>query len=222
MNEAVRSAAIHVMDEMLAHPICTSFRNPFQPGDSEREYFSRIKDPQDLSTIRTRLVKNEYSDVNDWISDVEKVWANCETYYGKDTHAAIVAGEGRRLFGKYRSDVSALSMDGWRSVVYRLRSRVYTLMGQLPPSVRKFVSGTKQEMPSLTDREIQALVRASTMMTNEEHAGMLRVIDEIQPELDTGAADLAIDVTKMSLTTVYALREYIKSTLEKRGARYPE
>lgn len=223
MDEAVRSAAIHVMDEMLTHPICNDFREPFQPSEGEQDYFTRIKDPQDLTTIKNRLINNEYPTVESWLKDVDTIWSNAEAYHGKDSTESLAACECRHIFGKYRSKVTALSLEGWKSEVYRLRSRVYNLMGQLPASVRKFVSGTKQDMPSLTDREIHALVQASQMMTSdEEQAGMLRIIDEMMPEMDTGAADLAIDVTKMSLTAVYALREYIKSALEKKGAKYPE
>lgn len=229
MNEKVREAAMLVMDELMEHPISNDFRDPIQPGEGEQDYFDVIKDPQDLSTIRGRLEKNEYKTVQEWTKDVETIWTNAETYHNTDPHIVRCAAACRKLFEKYNRKVDVLSMRTWCREVYRLRTRVYNLMGTPPAKVKQYASSLsaahtmKQNMPPLTERDIQNLVQASEMMiSEEEQAGMLHIIDEMQPEIDSGAAELAIDVTKMSLPTTYALREYIKNALEKRGAKYPE
>jgi hypothetical protein len=229
MNDRVRRAAIDVMDQIAAHPAANDFLDPFQPAPEEHDYFAKIQDPQDISTIRTRLIENGYESVQQWLNDVETVWANVIAYKGEKSHQAAMATWCRSLFEKYRRKVDVLSVGTWGSEVYRLRSRVYVVMGQPPAKVKQYASSLgaantmKQPMPPLTEREVQCFVQAcDVLMKEEDHAEMLRIIDELHPEIDTGGADLAIDVTKMNSQTIYALRDYMKTTLEKRGQKYPE
>jgi hypothetical protein len=229
MNDRVRTAAIAVMDKIAAHPAANDFLDPFQPSSDEQDYFDKITDPQDISTIRARLVENKYPSARQWLSDVDTVWSNAIAYKGEKSDHAAMAIRCRQLFEKYRRAVDVLSVGTWCSEVYRLRTRVYDLMGVPPAKVKQYASSLgaastmKQNMPPLTEREVQSFVQASEMLTREEdHAEMLRIIDELHPEIDSGAADLVFDVTKMNTQTIYALRDYMNTTLEKRGQKYPD
>lgn len=44
-----------------------------------------ITNPQDLGTIETKLKKNEYETIDDFIDSVQLVWANCERYNGAES-----------------------------------------------------------------------------------------------------------------------------------------
>lgn len=52
------------------------------------DYFDIIKHPMDLSTIMTKLQKNHYSSMTDFVKDVELVFSNARTYNppGTDVH----------------------------------------------------------------------------------------------------------------------------------------
>jgi hypothetical protein len=102
-------------------------------------------------------------------------------------------------------------------------------MSQPPARVKQYGSSLgaahtiKQSMPPLSEREMQNFVTAAEMLnTEEDHTEMLRIIDEMHPEVDPGSSEVYLDVTKINLPTVYALRDYMKTTLEKRGLKYPE
>ncbi|OHT05788.1 Bromodomain containing protein [Tritrichomonas foetus] len=229
MNDEIRKAAIKVMDLIIAHPIANDFIEPIKENDGMPDYFEIVKNPQDLSTIKTRLSDSKYSNVQQWIDDVELVWSNAEQYYGAQNHNASIAAECRRLFTKYKRSVDALSMGTWCGEVYRLRSKLYDLMGQPPARVKQYASSLgaahtmKQNMPRFTEREFQSFIAASEMLTGEEdQKEMLKIIDEMQPEIDPGTAEIHLDLTKLSLPTLYALRDYMRTTLEKRGSKYPE
>jgi hypothetical protein len=230
MNDRVRSAAIEVMDAISSHPAANDFLEPFQPTvPEEQNYFERIRDPQDLGTIKGRLVHGHYISIQPWLKDVETVWTNAISYHSDKPHVVAMAAHCRRLFDKYRRRVDVLSMGTWCGEVYRLRTRVYDLMNAPPAKVKQYASSLgaahtmKQNMPALTEREIQNFVTATEMMSREEdHDEMLRIIDEIHPEIDSGSAELILDVTKMNTPTIYALRDYMKTTLEKRGQKYTE
>ena len=51
---------------------------------------------------------------------------------------------------------------------------------------------------------------------------MIKIIDELQPEIDNGTMEIRLDVNKLNLNTVYTLREYMREALEKKGLKYPE
>jgi hypothetical protein len=58
--------------------------------------------------------------------------------------------------------------------------------------------------------------------TDEESNEMLRIIDELQPDLQGAGQQFYFDVSKLSSRTLSALRTYVKAALEKKGEKYPE
>jgi hypothetical protein len=228
MNDQTRLAAIEVMDQIAAHPAANDFIDPFQPSPEESDYFEKITDPQDISTIKSRLMKNEYTSVQQWLKDVDTVWSNAIFYKGEKSDHAAMALWCRRLFAKYRRSVDVLSIGTWCRELYRLRGRVYDLMAQPPVKVKQYASSSssssssKQAMTPLTERELQNFVTASEMLTEEDYPEMIRIFEEQDPESEPSSGDLVLDVTTLSLPTIYAMRDFIKATLEKRGQKYPE
>jgi hypothetical protein len=102
-------------------------------------------------------------------------------------------------------------------------------MSQPPARVKQYGSSLgaahtiKQSMPPLTEREMQNFVTAAEMLTSEaDQTEMLRIIDEMHPEIDPGSTEVYLDVTRINLPTVYALRDFMRTALEKRGLKYPE
>ena len=229
MDSHAREAAIHVMQELSHHPVSGDFSEPFQPGDDEQNYFEVIRNPQDLSTITKRLEAGEYKSVQAWLEDVEAVWANAETFHGYNSTMGVLAREGRRLFAKYCIRFYITSPGTWCREIARLKTRICDLLGQPPPRMKAFAPNAgnghvaKQVVAPLTEEELDCLVQASQMMTtDEEQEGMVQCISEIQPDLDLSEMGVVLDVTKLELETLYALREYLRATLEKRNEKYPE
>jgi hypothetical protein len=228
MNDRIRRAAIAVMNQIAAHPAANDFLDPFQPSADEPDYFEKITDPQDISTIKARLASNEYTSVQQWLKDVDTVWSNAITYKGEKSDHAAMAVWCRQLFAKYKRSVDVLTIGTWCRELYRLRSRVYDLMALPPVKVKQYASasnsghGSRQTMTPLTEAELQSFVAAGEMLSDEEHAEMIRVIEELDPEFDSASPDLVLDVTTLNLRTIYALRDFMKTALEKRGQKYPE
>lgn len=228
MDEHVRAAALEVMRELAQHPICNDFLEPFQPGEGEHNYFEVIRNPQDLRTITDRLERNEYRTTQAWLRDVETVWSNAETFHGHKSTTAMLAAAGRRLFEKYCVRSHITSMGKWCREIYKLKTRIYDLMGQPPPRMKQFATtntaghSSRQNMPPLSENDLQKLVLATEMATEDEHKGIIEIIEENQPELDLSNPETTLDVTKLALPTLYGMQEYLKTAFEKRNAKYPE
>jgi hypothetical protein len=227
MNDTLRQAAIDVMEQIASHPAANDFLDPFQPSAEEKDYFDKITDPQDLTTIRARLVNNEYPTVQHWLKDMDTVWSNAILYKGEKSDHGSMALWCRTRFAKYRRTVDVLSIGTWGRELYRLRGRLYDLMGSPPVKVKQYASSgsahpPKQAMPPLTERELQNFVTAGELMTEEDQDEIVRIIEDQDPELDITASEPILDVTVLGLGTIYALRDYMKGALEKRGQKYPE
>ncbi|OAG31129.1 hypothetical protein NEDG_01903 [Nematocida displodere] len=56
------------------------FSTPFLTKVSKREapeYYTHIEQPMDLGKMSKKIEQQEYSDVNDFINDLELIWSNC-------------------------------------------------------------------------------------------------------------------------------------------------
>lgn len=61
------------------------FREPVEPQvDGVPDYFEKVKRPMDLSTIKMKMDKKEYSSDEDFLADVRQIFDNCFVYWKKD------------------------------------------------------------------------------------------------------------------------------------------
>ncbi|KAI4863446.1 putative Bromodomain testis-specific protein [Hypoxylon rubiginosum] len=58
------------------------FREPVRPvEDGVPDYLDKIKKPMDLSTVKAKMDQHEYSDEQEFLSDVRQIFTNCFTYH---------------------------------------------------------------------------------------------------------------------------------------------
>ena len=59
------------------------FQDPVDPKrDKLPNYYSLIKDPMDLSTVKQRLNTNYYHRMQEFLDDVSLIFENCVAYHG--------------------------------------------------------------------------------------------------------------------------------------------
>jgi hypothetical protein len=140
-----------------------------------------------------------------------------------------VTTELRRIFAKEKALFVRLGIAHWSRTLYELRTEVTDLMTRPPAKVRQLtpslgsVRMMKQSASSLSDRELHRFLgMANALTADEDQREMVRIVADGHPELDTGAADLRVDVTKLNLATVQALKEFVKGAFERQGKKYNE
>ncbi|KAI0897000.1 putative Bromodomain testis-specific protein [Annulohypoxylon nitens] len=58
------------------------FREPVRPvEDGVPDYLEKIKKPMDLSTIKDKMDRHEYSNEQDFLADIRQIFTNCFTYH---------------------------------------------------------------------------------------------------------------------------------------------
>ena len=64
------------------------------------DYPTIIKHPMDLSTAKSKLLKNEYSTFQDFYNDIDLIWKNCKTYNREGSEIVKMANHCEKVFKK--------------------------------------------------------------------------------------------------------------------------
>ncbi|KAG6041384.1 hypothetical protein E4U41_004688 [Claviceps citrina] len=87
-----------LLTRMLSGPgfwtrVVGPFRNPVEPSeDCVPDYFDKVKNPMDLTTIKTKMDRHEYASEDEFVADMRQIFGNCFTYWKKGD-AMYQAGE---------------------------------------------------------------------------------------------------------------------------------
>ena len=243
MNELLRKRAIDVVDRLMSHPSTKPFLSFSLPNDTENQDSPSEESSESLNSIRQRLVDNKYTKLQAWLSDVEQCWAaiekkNTEHPTEDSQRELILAAENRRLFEKEKRAIDILTAHNWGNELVRLRGKIFELMIDPPPKIKTFATPfinskiVKANQPSISDHDLKCFADASDLLTSDEDNNeMYRIVSEFQPDLilydsetlnNNNSTDLWFDVSKLNLQTFNALKNYVKSALEKAGLEYPE
>ncbi|EAY13898.1 Bromodomain containing protein [Trichomonas vaginalis G3] len=223
--------AAGVILKIMEHPAAALFRSPVVSGTDteENNYYTIITNPQDFGTIKDRLYNNQYKSVTQLIEDVNQIAKNAAIYNGENSHVAFLASYCTQLFNKEMRDSDLLPVRAWCDAVFNLRTKITNLMSNQPPKVRQFSSSLnagrslKQNTPVMSEHEIQCFIQASEkLQSDEEQKEMIRILNENQPELDAGNAEIHFEITKLNHQTMSALKHYMAEALNKKGMSYPE
>lgn len=83
---------IEIIKTLKQHSNAAPFLEPVDPVKyGIPDYLTIIKNPMDIGTVYARLNKIEYSVVNDFVSDVRLIFANCIRYNGVAHQYSIYA-----------------------------------------------------------------------------------------------------------------------------------
>jgi hypothetical protein len=233
LTEPLRRQAVRSMDRLMSHPIVTWF--------SSSGLFGVAPPRMTLTAIRARLWSDSYERVQDWFDDVDSVWAHYFSYSrpgaGDNTDLGAIRGvigiasdEGRRIFSKEKARFGPPAVKGWCDEVYRLRTSLTEMLaqpdgkGKLPAPSVATLRTAKRASAVMTDRELHRFIQIGTEVLSgeQDQREMIRILTTEQPELESGKMEIHVDVTKLPEKTILALKNYMKSALERQGKKYPE
>lgn len=228
MNDEEKRNAIKIMENLMEHPITKLFHD-FKSVESynrlSQNFFC-------LSSIKTRLQNNEISNIKEWMNQVELCWSNTYNFQGKNAkYHSIVSTECKKIFEKLTKGINLNSLDKWCSNVYRLQSLQLSFARKPPRKlypIANHLDSYKQidnkKIIPLSNAEIKAFMKAQNMIKSEKILNdLVKIIKELQPEyILPNSTQLWLDLTKLDIKTVRALRNCLKAGLEKQGDKYPE
>ncbi|KAH0786329.1 CAMK family protein kinase [Histomonas meleagridis] len=190
-NSAMMDECKDITKILIDNPVSSLFREPVDT-DLYPEYKNYIKHPMDLGTVLSKLNNNKYSSVQQWHSDIELIWSNCEKFNGKDAFKyyiqelkRILAKECQRFDpltkpqkGTYLRPVKGLELIG-----SRLSEAVKTLSMKLDQKegrdlmIPKSEHYSKKDLDPLTDADLAKIAdKIANLKTEDERIHVMNIL----------------------------------------------
>ena len=134
----VSQLAIEIMDRVIQHPCATPFLYPV--SEKFREYYEYVRCPIDLSTIRTNLLLNKYSKLNEWRQKLLLIASNTAEFYGKGSFSAILANCLVEVFNKEYDKVFSHSTKKWKEKFDHLNLKFEKILEKHPFQCSKIMT----------------------------------------------------------------------------------
>jgi len=104
--------AKRIINNLWKHESAWLFHSPVDvKAWGIEDYYTIVKDPMDFTTIKGKLSNNEYKSLDDFVTDVHKVFDNCILYNGESNQYSMVAKKMRKEF---ETQYNNLSMDFYK------------------------------------------------------------------------------------------------------------
>ena len=215
VQQSINSIIIH----LFHHPITLSMRS------LPRAQNSSI----DLEEVRFNVMNNKYRAVSQMCNDLERIWREMEERNHNSQIAIKIANECRRLLGKLRAQYDSSVLSQWCNTVYKIRSNLTNEMTQPPAAVTQVIPAigkarpTKLNPTGMSERETYNFLLAADMITKvEDHREMIKIVNQLQPELESSTMEVNLNVNDLTAQTAQALKNYMRTALERDGKTYPE
>ncbi|EAY23231.1 Bromodomain containing protein [Trichomonas vaginalis G3] len=114
MTDYHRRRCLEALEKIEGYKISSFFSRPVDPvRDNCSNYFQIIDHPMDLSTVRKKLLNDEYSTPEDFKRDVNLIWENLFKYNGKDQLISNLAKQLKKVFAECTQYLTGNEIIDW-------------------------------------------------------------------------------------------------------------
>jgi hypothetical protein len=214
------TAALAIMDRLSFFPV---YREEPKLSSDRSSLPAR-----DFRSICDNLQSSTYQSTREWFDDVESVISSRESFFTDPNYLAMTRYI-RRIFLRSCRRARVFTLQSWTDYVSHVRTKIALNMASGPSAVRQSASGllprisVQTDQSVLSEKEIQDFVRAAELLTeDDDHETMLRILNETENMPDLLGSNIVLDITRIRLSTVKKLQEFVRNTLSRRGIPYPE
>ena len=201
-----------ITETLYNTPGCALFRNPVDPiADKVPDYHRIVKNPQDLGTIKHRLMTDYYTTLEDWMTDMNLIWANAEKYNGKEALVTYLAQAMAKKFGKMIQRMHPSNGKKWIDRISVLYQRLDEQMQAAPPELEQYFKG-KQFVGTLSQQDMQKFCEAASALSNRTDVfQMIQLLTLFGVHLDIRREECFIPVKSLPASAIRALISFVKA-----------
>jgi len=187
------------LNELLRHHYAAPFATPVDPSINPSYYHGprAVEDPVDLGTIKKNVEAGKYTSEVHVKTDVDRVWANCRQYNGRESELARMAEKLEEVFDEKMAtipqEVEAAEAAARRKDDQRKARREHALSMKMQDLQRQMA-----EMKQLLEMQRQCIVEPSPAAPPTAAAlpaGALPAAGNKRPRGATPPIDLSHDMT---------------------------
>jgi len=96
------------------------------------DYFSVIKHPMDLQTLEINLLNKKYESINQFATDMRRIWTNCYTYNAPETDVSLMARKLDSLFEeKFKKFSDSTDTSFYKNKVMEMEQQIENMKEKL-------------------------------------------------------------------------------------------
>ena len=192
---------LEIIDKLISNPLASVFNHPVDPQELP-DYYTVIKNPQDLGTIREKLVSDKYSTPSQLDKDVAAVWSNCARYNGQDSIYTTFAKYLSALYRKYKKKL--INTGDW----YR---RVLSTFAMIDPVILEKGELFGFNCKPMTQSELGEVISLSKTHNSIQDRANVSMILHGYGNVALTSGDLDVDIGKLKPHVQHKLYDYYTS-----------
>lgn len=150
--EEVRGDLQKILTSLMRHQYAAPFNQPVDPvALNIPDYFEKITNPMDFSTIQKKMDSSQYTNVDDFAEDIRLVFTNCFSYNPPTSQICHMAGTLSKLFEKkfkqVRDKQSRDEITEMESIIVELKSEHHKLLQELQKLIKDTGSTSPEPTP---------------------------------------------------------------------------
>ena len=200
---------IRIIDELLQQPVFNEFRDQIDTTDMP-EYLEKIKSPQDLTSIRMRLLNNGYQTIEQWHNDMMLCFSNCILFNERDTTYGDIAAYAMQVYQKKVRHLIRPTPLEYSSRINRYTKKLHDLLRKAPSSVSKSITSIlkskKYDPPSFDFDELSAAL--SRLTSDADVFNISQIINSYNIKLDTSSESTLVSLSNLPKECVQLLQKY--------------
>ena len=138
---------LKIINDMLKWQLTSIFRNPVDPErDSAPNYYIKVKNPIDLSSIKKKLLDNTYKNVLNFINDIDLIYQNALLFHGENSMITFIAKDiSNWIKEKYDKKASSQEQEWEKDLNQAITDLQNHLLIKPPAEINQIVKQTEND-----------------------------------------------------------------------------
>ncbi|XP_072981597.1 transcription factor GTE3, chloroplastic-like [Typha angustifolia] len=198
-DPALKNCAV-ILGKLMKHKYAWIFNEPVDVQClGLYDYYSVIREPMDLGTIKTRLDRNRYSSPAEFAHDVRLTFRNAMTYNDRAHEVHIIARQLLNMFEKQ-----------WSAVKARLaKSSRPPAAAAAAAEVQTATAGEVQKSDEMTFEQKYTLMNNLEILLSEKLESIVEIIRKRNPQLVQNNEQIEVDLDVMDTETLWELERLV-------------
>ncbi|XP_057491106.1 transcription factor GTE8-like isoform X2 [Actinidia eriantha] len=186
------------------------------------DYFTVIKHPMDLGTIKSKIASSEYSSPLDFAADVRLTFSNAMTYNPRGNDVHFMADTLSKFFEVRWKVIEKKLPKSSDSLQEKSRLHEEERVKPMPPSKKRKITSAQKINPEPVIRimknvEKQQLSREMESLQGELPDNIVEFLREHSSNgMETGEDEIEIDIDDLSADTLFTLRKLLDDFLQEK------
>ena len=128
----LRNICLEETSNLISNPLSKPFRKLHKLTGEDDRYFQIIQNPMSLMGIKNKLIRSEYTHIDQWVHDMKLTFANGVTFYGPDSVIGGVAIYFQKKLDKFLNNIQLCNSKNFEEQLKKCCNNIHGLIDHIP------------------------------------------------------------------------------------------